>query len=104
MRGIRCDNDFHRVISNHHSRHAGWEASSLGIIAWSTVSLVGDAVLVDLLIFRCERGLLSPTFRLKGIIGRLAGYPRGPMNPPAHPLPLPVGIFCIIERLRAGQR
>src|ERR1700730_9496071 len=57
--GVRRDDEFQRS-ERHHMRHArGHAAGAVKMVDLTAGGLVGNAVLENLLIFRCERGLLS---------------------------------------------
>ena len=94
--GFRRDDVF--VLPEcHHARHPARQTPGGGIIAQSTLGLIRHAVLQDLLILRCQRGLLSGTPRLGRIEGRLASHPR---HDDASPLAFPVGVLRVIKGLR----
>jgi hypothetical protein len=104
MRGVGRDHDLHRVIGDHHARHAGGEAADLRVVAGSAGSLVGEAGLENRLVFGRQGRQFAAAIRLARIIGGLAGNAGKALRPAADPLALPIGIFLVVECLRARPR
>src|SRR5712671_146888 len=104
--GVRGDDEF-QGSECHHMRHAGVHAAgAVKIVALTAGGLVRNAVLENLLIFRCERGLLSASPWL-GLIERRLPPRRAETGRGNHrdrgdiPLPraLPLGVFPTVGRL-----
>src|SRR5437870_6347857 len=110
---FRRDNEFHGSKSDRHERHASGHAADRMVkkIALSTVGLVREAFLEDLLIFRSERGLLSSPPRLGLVVRRLPasreatiGLKNGARRKPARPRAFPVRVLRRLGGLnRAGH-
>src|SRR5215470_8713481 len=106
---VRRDDEFQRSEC-HHMRHAGGHAAgAVKIVALTASGLVGNAVLENLFIFRCERGLLSASPR-PGLIERRLASRRaktgrgnhGHRWDPPFPRALPFGIFHTVVRFDAA--
>lgn len=104
MDRVRRDDDLQRPIGDHHARHAGGKAAHLRIAARATIGLIGKTSLVNGLVFGGQWGLLSEASGLCRIIGWLAGDASRSLGPAADPGAFPVGIFGIVERVRARHR
>src|SRR5205823_1726654 len=110
---FRRHNEFYCSKSDRHERHASGHAADRMVkkIALSTVGLVREAFLEDLLIFSSERGLLSSPPRLGLVVRRLPtsreatiGLKNGARRKPARPRAFPVRVLRDLGGLnRAGH-
>src|SRR5262249_41145710 len=83
--GRRGDDDFHRLVDDHHPRHAAWQAAHLRIVGLSAARLVREVGFPDRLVLGCERRLLRPARALAGVERPAADTP---------PLAAPVRVFA----------
>ena len=93
--GLGPDHDFHRLVEDHHPRHADRPASALDVENCAGFAF-GEIRLEHLLVFGRERRLLAETARL----GRIPH----PHRTAALPQPLPIGILLGVLGVGAGDR
>ncbi len=97
VRGVGCDDEFHRAIRGHHAGHARRDADIGRIVPLSAFCLVRHAGFENGLGLRRQWRLLRRTEPLCLIVARLAGDAGDGY---AAPCAGPVGILGLIEGLR----